>query len=751
MTSAPSPSDIATRLEILQAGLDLLDQGITVFDGELKLVAWNQTFLRLLDFPEALARVGTPFAAFIRHNAERGEYGPGDRELQVAERLAAAASFQPHTTERRRPNGRVLLLRGEPLPHKGFVTLYSDITEQRYIEGLTEHQNIQLEECVRRRTAQLENANANLTRANAENTRITAALQRSEERLRLTNDMVPILIGYVDKDEVYQYANKGYSDWYGHPEGAVIDVIGPHVYAQVRDSVRKALAGQQVTYEYQMERQGKMAHARSTLVPEITAEGETLGFFVFSHDITEQKRMPAALVQAQKMEAIGQLTGGLAHDFNNLLTVVIGNLAALQDHRPDDAELQEFVEPALQSARRGVQLIKRLLTFSRQKPLEPQAVDIAKLIGDLARLVRRSLPESVSVSTDLAGAAIHALVDPGQLESALLNFALNARDAMPDGGQLHIAARPVELLANAAAFEVPPGRYAMLEVADNGVGMDAATLARVFEPFFTTKRFGLGSGLGLAMVYGFVKQSGGRHLDSEPARAGHDGADGAAADHARARRSGGRRRGVAGTWRRAGAARRGRAQRAPRRAPAADRPRSSGDRGRGWRPGAGHDRVDPRHRHRRQRRHHARRHQRPPAGRAAVRRLPADALRADERLCRRRSGRRRPGAAGAGQTLRQAGPGACPATGETGSSMNDNDSGKLIVIVEDGPDVARIIEQVLRDFSFRTVWCRSASDLLRRLRALAPDLCIIDLGLPDMDGLEVMQRVRAQSASASSS
>ena len=137
MTSAPSPSDIATRLEMLQAGLDLLDQGITVFDGELKLVAWNQTFLRLLDFPEALARVGTPFAAFIRHNAERGEYGPGDRELQVAERLAAAASFQPHTTERRRPNGRVLLLRGEPLPHKGFVTLYSDITEQRYIEGLS--------------------------------------------------------------------------------------------------------------------------------------------------------------------------------------------------------------------------------------------------------------------------------------------------------------------------------------------------------------------------------------------------------------------------------------------------------------------------------------------------------------------------------------------------------------------------------------------------------------------------------------
>lgn len=520
-SSLPSP-DTTQRYEMLQAGLDLLDQGITVFDANLRLVAWNEPFLRLLDFPEDLAQVGTPFERFIRFNAERGEYGPGDLESQITERVSAAASFAPHITERQRPNGRVLLLRGEPLLDKGFVTLYSDVTEQRYIENLTEHQNIQLEERVRRRTAQLENANANLTRANTENTRIAAALRRSEERLRLINDTIPILIGYVDKQEVYRYANKGYSDWFGLPEGSVIgsavpDVIGAKVYGTVRDSVKKALSGHQVTYEYQVDRNGKAFFARSTLVPEISPEGETLGFFVFSYDITEQKRMQAALVQAQKMEAIGQLTGGLAHDFNNLLTVIIGNLAALQDHRPDDAGVNEFVEPALQSARRGVQLIKRLLTFSRQQPLEPQAVDIGHLIGNLGKLVRRSLPESVAVSTDLSSISVHALVDPGQLESALLNFALNARDAMPDGGRLHIAARPVELTTDAAAFDVAPGRYAMIEVADNGTGMDAATLARVFEPFFTTKRFGLGSGLGLSMAYGFVKQSGGGiSIQSQP-------------------------------------------------------------------------------------------------------------------------------------------------------------------------------------------------------------------------------------------
>ena len=514
MLQINSSSDLMPRPEMLQAGLDLLDQGITVFDAELRLVAWNRTFLVLLEFPEELAYIGAPFASFIRHNAMRGEYGPGDVEMQVAERVAAAKNFAPHVTERQRPNGRVLLLRGEPLPHKGFVTLYSDVTEQRYIEHLTEHQNIQLEERVRRRTAQLENANANLRLASEENERIAGALRRSEERLRLINDTIPILIGYVDQNEVYQYANKGYSDWYGHPEDAVTgravrDVIGPHVYSQVRDPVRRALGGQQVTYEYQMERQGQTLFARSTLVPEVTADGNVLGFFVFSYEITEQKRMQAALIQAQKMEAIGQLTGGLAHDFNNLLTVIIGNLAALQDHRPDDPGVNEFVDPALQSARRGVQLIKRLLTFSRQQPLEPQAVDIGQLIGSLTKLVRRSLPESIAVSTDLAGASVHALVDPGQLESALLNFALNARDAMPQGGRLHIAARPVELSVDAAAFDVSPGFYALIEVADNGTGMNADTLSRACEPFFTTKRLGLGSGLGLAMAYGFAKQSGG--------------------------------------------------------------------------------------------------------------------------------------------------------------------------------------------------------------------------------------------------
>jgi PAS domain S-box-containing protein len=514
MEKTDIPGEDRERFAMLQAGLDLLDQGLTVFDADLCLVAWNEPFLRLLEFPVEMAYVGAPFESFIRHNAALGEYGPGDVDSQVSERVMAAANFLPHTTERVRPNGRVLLMRGEPLPHKGFITLYTDITEQRYIEGLIQHQNVKLEERVLHRTAELENANAKLSRANDENARIAAALRRSEARLRLINDNMPFLIGYVDKHETYQYANKGYSDWFDIPVDKVMgshvpEIIGDEVYSQVKDYIQQALCGKQLTYEYQMERHGRTVFARSTLVPEISPENETLGFFAFSQDITEQKQMQSALVQAQKMESLGQLTGGLAHDFNNLLTVIIGTLVALHEHPPNAAEVNEFVEPALQSARRGVQLIKRLLTFSRQQPLEPVSVDIARLISDMSKLVRRSLPESIAVSTDLSNASIHCLVDPGQLESALLNFVMNARDAMPEGGRLHISARPVELTTDAAVFDIPPGAYAMISVVDNGCGMDAATVARAYEPFFTTKRFGLGSGLGLSMAYGLVKKSGG--------------------------------------------------------------------------------------------------------------------------------------------------------------------------------------------------------------------------------------------------
>lgn len=500
---------------MLAAGLNLLDQGLTVFDGELRLVAWNSAFLRLLDFPERLAYVGAPFDSFIRYNAQRGEYGEGDIEQQVAERVDAARTFKPHYTERERPCGQILAVRGEPLPHRGFITLYTDITAQRRYERLALEQNAELEKRVQERTRELQEINRQMMAADAANQEIAAALRRSEERLGLITDRVPALIGYFDKEQVYRYANQGYANWFGRSKESIVgtpipEVIGERIYREILPSIERAIAGEQVTYQYAMvNKEGRSVHARSMLVPEFGCDGEVLGCFVLSVDISELKRAQAALVQAQKMEAVGQLAGGLAHDFNNLLTVVIGNLAALKE-RSTPEHSAEFLDPALKAAHRGAELIRRLLTFSRQQPLAPRPVDIVALVEDTVTLLKRSLPENIRVATRAELPLLFAQTDAHQLENALLNLAFNARDAMPRGGLLQIDTSPLTVTEELQVeFDSPPGSYVQISVCDNGTGMDAATAARAFEPFFTTKRFGSGNGLGLSMVYGFAKQSSG--------------------------------------------------------------------------------------------------------------------------------------------------------------------------------------------------------------------------------------------------
>ncbi len=504
------------RYDMLEAGLDLLDQGFSIFDADLKLVAWNRAFLRLLDFPDDMAYVGASFESFIRYNACRGEYGAGDPEALIARIVGLAGNFAAHYAERYRPNGRIIAVRGAPLPHAGFIALYTDVTEQKRYEALIGEQKEALERRVHERTSALEAANRQLVEASSTNLEITASLRRSEERLRLITDRVPANIGYFDSDLIFRYANRGYSEWFGVPVEQIVGhsteaVLGPTVWPTVRDNVLRALAGEQVSYEYSLTRpDGRPKYARSTLVPEFAPDGSVLGCFVLALDVTEQKRTQAALVQAQKMEAIGQLTGGIAHDFNNMLTVVIGNLAVLREQQGADRVHGEYLDSALQAARRGVDLIKRLLAFSRQQALAPKTVDINLLVQEMVKLMRRSLPESITLSVHTDRSARLARVDPNQLDSAVLNLVLNARDAMPQGGLISIEVGPVTLdRSEAEECELEPGDYIALTVADNGLGMDALTLARVFEPFFTTKGFGKGSGLGMAMVYGFVRQSGG--------------------------------------------------------------------------------------------------------------------------------------------------------------------------------------------------------------------------------------------------
>jgi PAS domain S-box-containing protein len=504
------------RYDLLLAGLDLLDQAIAVFDATPKLVTWNKALLRLLDFPETMVRVGTPFEDFVRFNAERGEYGEGELEQLVSERMAAARAFLPHYVERARPNGKILAVRGVPIPNLGFVSLWTDITEQRRYEDVIQQQNLMLEARVKMRTTELENANARLAHANAEIDEIAGALRRSEERLKLIIDSIPALIAYVGRDEIYQFANRGYAEWFGLSKDEIVgrsieDVFGTELYRQIVPHLAIAATGERISYEYARKLDGgRTVHARSVVVPEVDKQGEVLGYFVLSIDITEQKASQAALVQAQKMEAVGQLTGGLAHDFNNLLTIIIGNLAALKVRLPAGGDPGDHLNPALQAAQRGAELIKRLLTFARGQALEPCAVEVGAIVHNMVELLTRSLTETVRVHTRLPPGPLHAFVDPHQLENALLNLALNARDAMPDGGELTIAISERYIPDSLSMLvELPVGDYVQIDVTDSGGGIEPELLTRLFEPFFTTKPFGQGSGLGLAMVYGFVRQSGG--------------------------------------------------------------------------------------------------------------------------------------------------------------------------------------------------------------------------------------------------
>ena len=251
-------------------------------------------------------------------------------------------------------------------------------------------------------------------------------------------------------------------------------------------------------------------------------DGVLLGYAKITRDITERRetmlalqRTQEQLAQAQKMEGIGHLTGGVAHDFNNLLAIIMGNLETLQrvlnNPKPDKDRLMRSTEHAMRGAQRAAALTQRLLAFSRQQPLDPKIVEVGKLVAGMSELMRRTIGEDVDIETVLFGGLWRVHVDPNQLEVAILNLAVNARDAMPEGGKLTIETANVyldEVYATSQA-EVLPGQYVVIGVTDTGCGMTPEVAARVFEPFFTTKDAGHGTGLGLSQVYGFVKQSGG--------------------------------------------------------------------------------------------------------------------------------------------------------------------------------------------------------------------------------------------------
>ena len=251
-------------------------------------------------------------------------------------------------------------------------------------------------------------------------------------------------------------------------------------------------------------------------------EGKFTHFVAVKEDITARKATDEQLRQSQKLQAVGQLTGGIAHDVNNLLAIIIGNLQLLQEHVGGDAKIVEFLKDAMWSARRGAELTYQLLAFARRQPLRPEALNLNEVVEGMSALLRRTLGAGIDIHVHLASDLWEAHADRGEIERALLNLAVNARDAMADGGVLILETGNAVLDGEYAEQdpEVTAGDYVLFAVADTGTGMPPEILERVLEPFFTTKQAGKGSGLGLSMVYGFVKQSGG-HLSIHSDVVGH--------------------------------------------------------------------------------------------------------------------------------------------------------------------------------------------------------------------------------------
>jgi PAS domain S-box-containing protein len=376
-----------------------------------------------------------------------------------------------------------------------------------------------------------------------ERKRATLAVAESEERFRLIADSAPVMLWMGDPEGRCLYLNRALRDFWGVAEEDVpsfewTPTIHPDDVATLSEPFTHGMRTRTpFTAEVRYRRaDGQYRLLRTDARPRFDASGRFLGMTGVNVDVTDARRAEAdlqalnatlesrvreevaeraraeeVLRQSQKMEAVGQLTGGIAHDFNNMLAVVIGGLNLLSRQLArGHTDVSRYIDAAMEGATRAAALTQRLLAFSRQQPLSPEPLDPNALVEGMTELLTRTLGEAVQVRTALDPDLWSTQADRVQLESAILNLAVNARDAMPDGGSLSIETRNATVDANAAReFDLTPGDYVVISVSDTGEGMDRETIEHAFDPFFTTKAVGKGTGLGLSQVFGFVRQSGG--------------------------------------------------------------------------------------------------------------------------------------------------------------------------------------------------------------------------------------------------
>ncbi|HLJ65471.1 MAG TPA: PAS domain S-box protein [Stellaceae bacterium] len=443
------------------------------------VTSWNRSAERIFGY-EASEMIGQPI----------GRLAAPDRPnemVEILDRIRRGEPVEPHETKRRRKDGTVI-----PIS----LTVSPIFDESGRIVGASKIAH-------------------DLTE-----TKLSQSIMKEREaRLRSILETSPDAIITIDERGIIQSFSDAAAKMFGYEAG---EVIGRNIRmlmgAEHHDKHDEYLARYRRLGEKRIIGIGREVQARrkdGTLFPIDLAvgevkHGENTIYTGFIRDLTARKKMEQELRQAHKMEAVGQLTGGVAHDFNNLLTVISGNLEMLEARAlaPDDLDLLREAQEATQL---GATLAKRLLAFGRRQPLHPKLIDLNALVGGMTDLLRRSLGATIEIEIRLATTLPLILADPGEVENALLNLAVNARDAMGNGGKLFIETARTEIDEDAAAAyaDLAKGRYVTLTVTDTGSGMTPEVRSRAFEPFYTTKPVGTGSGLGLSQVYGFVKQSGG--------------------------------------------------------------------------------------------------------------------------------------------------------------------------------------------------------------------------------------------------
>jgi PAS domain S-box-containing protein len=368
---------------------------------------------------------------------------------------------------------------------------------------------------------------AKITRDLTERREAEDALKSSEEQFRrLVQGVTDYAIYMLDAGGRISSWNMGAQRIKGYTPQEIIGQHFSKFYTpedRARDEPRRALetAAREGRYEkegFRVRKDGTTFNAHVVIDPIRDPDGQIIGFAKVTRDVTERVKAERALEQAreelfqsQKMDAIGQLTGGVAHDFNNLLMAVMASLELAKKRLPDDPQIRKLLDNAIQGAQRGSALTQRMLSFARRQSLNPKPVSISALAGNMIELLQRSIGPSVTITTAIPATLPPAQADQNQLELALLNLTVNARDASREGGTIDISARE-EAVGVGHSTGLPSGRYICLAVTDHGEGMDAATLARATEPFFTTKGVGKGTGLGLPMVHGMTEQIGGRFV-----------------------------------------------------------------------------------------------------------------------------------------------------------------------------------------------------------------------------------------------